>query len=541
MRNQPAKPDLHPEPHGIDIPETLGALTRECARRFGPRTLAVWFEDDARMTYQELDESADRLASSLLAIGVRKGTHVAVMLPNVPAFPVTWVALGRIGAVMVPVNTSYTSEEVHFVVNDSDAQFMIIDESLLPVFAGMESKPPLMADARVIVHGSEIAGHLHWQALAADGTAPFEAPSTIGRDDLLNIQYTSGTTGFPKGCMLSHDYWMVIGDYATGFRKDWSDVENVLIWAPFYYMDPMWQLIMAMRLGATAYIARRLSLRRFYGWLKEYRINYCVFPEPALNAREPSALDRELSLKYVSIAGWRAEARDEVRKRFQVVARELYGMTEIGGACVVPESADEMALKVTCGVAVPFRELKIVDQAGEEVAAGERGELLVAGRALFWGYYKRPVANAESFRGRWFRTGDIFYRDEGGFYYIVGRIKDMIKRSGENISAREVEAVLRAMEGIDEAAAVPVPDPHRREEVKVYLLLKEGVTPQQCPPEAVIEHCRKRLAPFKVPRYIAYVTEFPRTASRKVQKQKLIAETPDLTVGSWDREKGTWR
>jgi acyl-coenzyme A synthetase/AMP-(fatty) acid ligase len=166
---------------------------------------------------------------------------------------------------------------------------------------------------------------------------------------------------------------------------------------------------------------------------------------------------------------------------------------------------------------------------------------MVSGRSFRWGFYKRPAANAECFRGRWFRTGYIFYRDENGYHYIVGRIKDMIKRAGENISAHEVEKALCALDGIEEAAAVPVPDPLRREEVKVYLLLKEGVTPSDCPPEAIIEHCRKRLAPFKVPRYITYVTDFPRTASRKIRKQMLIAETSDLTAGAWDREKGEWR
>ena len=247
-----------------DIPETLGALVRECAQRSGEQILATWFEDNESITYRQLDESADRLASSLLALGIRKGTHVAVMLPNIRAFPVTWVAIGRIGAVMVPVNTAYTGEEVHFVLSDSDAQFLVIDATLLPVFTGMEKRPPLIADAQVIVHGAAVTGHQDWQALVDSGSAPFEAPSAVGRTDLLNIQYTSGTTGFPKGCMLPHDSWMIIGTYATRFREDPRDIKNVLIWAPFFYMDPMWQFLMTMRLGATAHIARRFSLSRLY-------------------------------------------------------------------------------------------------------------------------------------------------------------------------------------------------------------------------------------------------------------------------------------
>lgn len=524
------------EPDLTDLPETLGSFVRERAEALGDKVLGQWFEEGTSITYRQLDEMADRLASSLLAIGVRKGTHVAVMLPNVRAFPVTWVAIGRIGAVMVPVNTAYTSEELHFVLTDSDSQFLVIDESYLHTYVEMENKPPLLADDQLIVHGKAADAHRHWEDLIESGNAPFQAPSTVCRNDLLNIQYTSGTTGFPKGCMLTHDYWMIIGHYAANFRENRGDIKNTLIWAPFFYMDPMWHFLMTMKLGATAYVARRFSLSRFYDWLKEYEINYCTFQEPALKARDPSPADKELHLKYVSIYGWRAEARAEVQERFGVVAREGYGMTEIGGASVVPEHAHDKALMTTCGLPGPFRELKIVDDKGEPVPDGERGELWVAGRSILWGYYKRPVANAENFRGRWFRTGDIFYKDADGYYYIVGRIKDMIRRAGENISAHEVEKALCAMDAIEEAAVVPVPDEFRREEVKAYLLLKQGATPESCPPEAVIEHCRKRLAAFKIPRYIEYVTEFPRTASRKVQKQKLITAAEDLTAGAWDRE-----
>lgn len=540
MNIEAAVPAAVAEANAGDIPETLGELVRQCAERFGDRKLGYWFEDDASLSYRELDEMANRLAGSLLTIGIRKGTHVSVMLPNTWAFPITWVALARIGAVMIPVNTSYTSEELNFVLTDSDSQFFVVDETLLPAYSGIQTTPPLLSDERIIVHGGKMEQHRHWQTLVDEGSPSFVAPSAVCRNDLLNIQYTSGTTGFPKGCMLTHDWWMLMAYWAVNFRSDQSDIKNTLIWAPFYYMDPLWQFLMTMRLGATANVARRFSLSRFYDWLTEFRINYCIFPEPALKARPPSPADRELDLKYISIYGWREESRREVQERFGVVAREGYGMTEIGGATVVPEAADEMALKRTCGLPAPFRELKIVDENGNEVPDGERGELWVAGRSILWGYYKRPEANADNFRGKWFRTGDIFYRDEGGYYYIVGRIKDMIKRAGENISAHEVEKALCALDCIAEAAVLAVPDPLRREEVKAYLLLKEGLSPEDCPPEKVVEHCRTRLAPFKIPRYIAYVSEFPRTASRKIQKRKLIADIPDLTSGAWDREKGKW-
>ncbi len=523
-----------------EMPESLGAFVRERAETLGAATLGNWFEDGETLSYAELDERADRLASNLLALGVRKNTHVAVMLPNVAAFPVSWVALGRIGAVMIPVNVGYTSEELLFVLSDSDTQFVILGADYLDALERVEDKLPLIEGDRVIVHGAAPEGRSSWSELCENGTLPFEPPTPVTRTDLLNIQYTSGTTGFPKGCMLTHDYWMLIGHYASEFRSQSGEIRNTLIWAPFFYMDPQWQFLMTMKLGATMHVARRISLTNFYDWLERYEINYCIFPEPALKARDPSEADARLSLKYVSIYGWRRDSREEVERRFGVTAREGYGMTEIGGGTIVPAEATEKSRELTCGLPAPFRELRIVDETGRDLGDGEEGELWVAGRSILQAYYKRPEANRDSFRGKWFRTGDLFRRDADGYYYIVGRLKDMIKRAGENIAAREVEAALNAMPEIEESAVIAVPDPQRREEVKAYILPKGGENAPKPDPEAIIAHCKERLAAFKIPRYITFVTEFPRTPSRKIRKTLLDGDPDNPAAGAWDRQDGAW-
>ena len=526
-----------------DLPRTLGELLRKRATDQGDQILGNWFEDGVELSYRRLDESADRLASSLLGLGVRKGTHVAVMLPNVAAFPISWFALGRIGAVMVPVNTAYTADEIHFVLDDSDAQFLIIDASFLTTLAAMRERPPMVQDARVIVHGDAMpAGMLAWTGLVDQGALPFNAPSAVCENDLLNLQYTSGTTGFPKGCLLTHDYWLVLSRCAARVRGSGGDVHNVLIWAPFFYMDPQWQFLMTIWLGGTVHIARRMSLTRFHDWLRDYQIHMCIYPEPAFKQPSTEALDQALQLKYLSIYGWGEQARQEVEQRFGVVAREGYGMTEIGSGTIMPPAATHMAHTRKCGLVSPYRELRIVDENGNDVADGETGELWAAGRAILWGYYKRPEANAESFRGKWFRTGDLFTRDANGYYAIVGRIKDMIKRAGENIAAIEVEAALRALPEIEEAAVVPVPDPLRREEVKAYVKLREGLSSAEVPPQTVFAHCDGRLAAFKVPRYLSYMEgDFPRTPTRKIVKRLLIAGVEDLRVGAYDRVDEVWR
>lgn len=533
--------EMRREIEATELPESLGAFVRERAGAMGDAMLGNWFDCGETMTYAELDERADRLASSLLALGVRKNTHVAVMLPNVPAFPVSWVALGRIGAVMIPVNTGYTSEELLFVLSDSDSQFVILDAEFLPALERIEDRLPLIEGDRVIVHGKAPQGRSCWATLGRDGALPFVPPAPVTRNDLLNIQYTSGTTGFPKGCMLTHDYWMLIGHYASEFRRQGGEIRNTLIWAPFFYMDPQWQFLMTMKQGAVMHVARRISLTRFHDWLDRFRIDYCIFPEPALKARPPSDADGRLHLKYVSIYGWRRESRQEVQRRYNVVAREGYGMTEIGGGTIVPAEAVEKSLDLTCGLAAPFRELRIVDEQGNDVAEGEEGELWVAGRSILQGYYKRPEANRTAFRGRWFRTGDLFRRDAEGYHYIVGRLKDMIKRAGENIAAREVEAALNAMPEIEESAVIAVPDPQRKEEVKAYVLPKGGPDAAPPDPEAIVAHCKERLAAFKIPRYITFVTEFPRTPSRKIRKSLLPGDPENPGTGAWDRLDGSWR
>lgn len=524
----------------LALAESLGEFVREQAALLGEQPAAVWFEQNVTLTYRDLDTQASRLADSLCALGVRKGTHVAVMLHNSPAFPVTWIALGRLGAVMVPVNTSYTQDEVRFVLNDSDAQYLVIDGDLLEKTQSALDSVALLSAERIIARGG--SHPTQWSSLLENGRADFVAPSPVSRLDLLNLQYTSGTTGFPKGCMLTHEYWMIHAQNSARHRRpSEAGIKNVLIWAPFFYMDPMWQLLMTLRLGGTAWIADRMSLSRFMDWLIDYQIHYCIFPEPALAHYPASERDKQVALKYISIYGWTEVSRRVVQERFGVIAREGYGMTEIGTGALVPAWASAKALVRTCGLPAAFREFRVRDSEGNTVADGEIGELWVRGRGLFLGYYKRPEANAQSFEGDWFRTGDLFRRDEDGFYYLVGRIKEMIKRAGENISANEVEAVLRSMEGISEAAVIAVPDDLRREEVKAYLKLTDGLTQNDISPPMVLEHCRKHLAPFKVPRYLQYMSEdFPRTPSRKIAKKKLIADVDSLFVNTYDSQTDRW-
>lgn len=519
------------------LPPSIGDFVRERAQTLGDQTAAIWFEKGIEVSYAELDRRSDAVAAGLMAQGLRKGAHVAVMLPNVPEFLFTWFAIAKLGCVMVPVNVGYTGAELDYLLNQSDAQALVLDEAFLPALNAMQKRPEVLDDARVFVRGTPQPGQGALASLMAD--AAFAAPWPVTAADLASLQYTSGTTGFPKGCMLPQDYWMLLS-HSAALGAGELGVERTLLWAPFFYMDPQWQLLMSMKLGAVAYIAERLSLSRFFDWVREYQIHYTYFPEAVLKALPRSEADKSVALRYINAFGWSPEGIAEAEERFGLIARDSFGMTEIGAGMMMPHAATHKLQSRSCGLPAPFREVRIVDATGQPCPADTPGELQVRGRSILWGYYKNPAANAEAFVGEWFRTGDLFTQDSEGYLRIVGRIKDMIRRSGENISAREVEAVANAHPEVEESAALPVPDPLRKEEVKICLKLRDGVAQDAFDIDAFLAHCAQHLAAFKVPRYVGFVDSFPRTASHKISKPTLISASNDLRDGAYDRVKGQW-
>ncbi len=524
----------------MNLSLSIGSFVKERASALGDRPAANWFEAGITLSYRDLDTKSDHLAAALLARGVRKGAHVALMLPNAPEAVISWFAIAKLGAVMIPVNTAYTGTELDFLLNQSDAQAMIIDSAYVKALDAMTRRPEFLADERIFVRGGDAARLGSLDALLAE-RQEFTAPWVVSAGDLVSLQYTSGTTGFPKGCMLTHDYWMLLS-HTVGVAMADLGVERSLLWAPFFYMDPQWQLLMTMQLGGTAYIAQRMSLSRFFGWVRDHAINYTYFPEAALKTLPRDADEGLRSLKYINAFGWSPDSIREAEERIGVVARDSFGMTEIGAGMMMPVASGLQPDRISCGIDAPYRETRIVDENGRECAAGEPGELQVRGRSILWGYYKRPDANATSFDGDWFRTGDMFIRDPDGYLRIVGRLKDMVRRSGENIAALEVETALTEFHAIEEAAVVPVPDPLRKEEVKAYLKLKPEFGREDLVLDELFTHCAAHLAAFKIPRYVAIIEgDFPRTPSRKVAKRKLVEDQDDLRLGAYDRVDGLWR
>ena len=520
------------------LPANIGALLDEAAAAAPSHVAMNFFESGEVLTYAELRSRVNRLARGMAALGIGKGMHVGVMMPNVASMPITWLALARLGAVMVPMNIAYTPREVQYVIEDAEVTWLFIHEDCLATLDATTVHGGKFANDRTVVVGTPRPGQRTWSALLEGADDEFKAAVAAGHEDLMNIQYTSGTTGFPKGCMLTQCYWLTIGK--VNARRDGRVYERILAATPFFYMDPQWLLLMAFYHRGTLFVARRQSTSRFMEWVRTHRIQFTLFPE-LVTQQPPSSKDRDNEIVRVNVYGMRKDIQAATEERYDFIVREAYGMTEIGSGLFMPIEATDMVGSGSCGQPAPFREVRIVDDEGRDVPEGEMGELVVRGPGILKGYYRKPEATRDAFFGDWFRTGDIFRKDERGFYYIVGRKKDMIRRAGENISAREVEAVLKALPGVADAAAVPVPDPTRGQEVKIYVVLAPAATKDQVSPERIIAHCEANLARFKVPRYIAYRDSLPKTPSEKIAKGELVKGVADLRVGSFDRVEGRWQ
>lgn len=518
---------------------TIGQLVSTRARTHGSTTAIDVFERGERATYSEMDRLSNKYANALRAFGVRKCDRIGVMLPNCIEFPILWFAIAKLGAVIVPINMRYTPREIEYVLSDARAKFAVIDGSIWSVFSAVEPWPQELAMEGVILVGQSSDGTAAALDELLKGADESPVEEDIRPDDLLNVQYTSGTTGLPKGCMLTHDYWGVTSYQGTCW--DGQPYERYLSAQPFFYGDPQGHLLRSYRQGGTLYLAPQVSSTRFIGWIKQHRIEWCQFPELIGRQAEATDEDGAACLKQTLNWGWSPDLVRQFRNRFRVRTQDAYGMTEIGFGTLMTNEIDELADLGSVGIRAPFRALRLMKEDGSPTPVGDVGELWVRGRGIFKGYWNKPEANAALFEGEWFKTGDLLRRDELGFHWLVGRTKDTIRRSGENIAAREVEAVFREIPEIADVAAVPVGDVKRGEEIKIYVELRERITPENLAVERILEYARARLAAFKVPRYIAFTPALPRTSSsNKVLKRELMAVSNPL-AGAYDTEAKRWR
>lgn len=499
--------------------DTLPALVARAARRWPGRVAWVFAETGTELTFGDIDARSDKFASVLFERGVRGGDRVAVMLRNRPEFPLAWLAASKLGCAAVPVNVNYRSHDATHVLRHSEARLVVTSAEFTPLIERIRPDTALTDVLDVDAPGS---------------SAPVRLGSPCPQaETVANIQYTSGTTGAPKGCVLPHRYWTTLARNLVDCSPHLTSDDVILTAQPFHYMDPQWNVAVGLLSGARFVVLDRFHPLTFWAEIRRHGVTwfYCLGMMPsALLAMPASAEDRDHSVRAVSASAVPPERHAELEKRWGAPWFEAFGMTETGSDLrVLPEDHDA-ALGTGCiGRPLPGREAMAVDDAGEPVGRGEVGELVLRGTGMMHGYFRDRAATDQAFRGGWFHTGDLVRVDPSGLFYYRGRIKDMIRRSGENVSAAEVESVIEAHADVSASAVLAEPDELRGEEVHAVVVLADGVPADAA---SLRRFCAERLAYFKVPRYWTFVSALPVTASERVSKPAVRQQLQAMPAGS---------
>ena len=525
-----------------DVPllgETVGDdFDRTAARRPDGDAL-IEVATGRRWTYRQLQGDVDAVALGLLDAGVRTGDRVGIWAPNVAEWVLVQYATAKIGAILVNVNPAYRTHELEFVLDQAGVSVLVAAESFKTSdYAAMidEVRPRCPALRRVVLIGSP-----GWDAVVAAGRAGDRAElvrvqATLSADDPINILYTSGTTGFPKGATLSH-HNIVNNGYFVGSLCGYTEEDRVCIPVPFYHCFGM---VMG-NLGCTTHSATMVIPAPAFDPIATLRAvaqERCtsLYGVPTMFIAELGSDDFDSydlsSLRTGIMAG--SPCPVEVMK--QVVERMgmrevtiCYGMTETSPVSTQTRGDDTLDQRVsTVGRVHPFVEIKVIDPtSGRPVPRGEPGELCTRGYSVMLGYWDEPGKTAETIdRARWMHTGDLAVMDAEGYVNITGRLKDLVVRGGENISPREVEEFLYTHPDVRDVQVVGVPDLRYGEELCAWVIMHEGAT--QLTPEAVREFARGRLASFKIPRYVVVVDEFPMTVTGKVRKVEMRERSVEL-------------
>jgi crotonobetaine/carnitine-CoA ligase len=515
------------------LPPREQVITRELieghARR-QPDKVFVRFEDGSTWTYAELRERVVATAIGLQALGVKQGDFVLSWLPNGSRVITVWFALNYIGAVWVPINTAYRGSLLQHVVALSGARLMIADSRLLPRLAEL-GRTNLRQVVCVGAEHPEIpgAGVLPESVLDPVGGVLIDLERPLQPWDTEAVICTSGTTGPSKAVLSSYlQLWFV----AQAYPVDAGD--RILINIPLFHTSGAGSVYRMLMRGGSIAIVESFSTSTFWDVVRATEATFLTLigaMTPFLMQQRASPRDRDHTLRKVVMAPLHDEAA-AFTARFGVDVYTAFNMTE---ACCPIFSAANPAIRGTCGRARQGVELRIVDENDCEVPVGQVGELVMRTDmpwAMNSGYHDNPEATAKAWRNGWFHSGDAFRCDAEGNYYFVDRMKDAIRRRGENISSFEVEAEICAHPGVREAAVVAAASGFNEDEVLAVVAPAAGRT---IDPEALIGFLAGRLPHFMIPRYLRFVAELPRTSTHKVQKQTLRSD--GVTADTWDREK----
>lgn len=537
------------------IENTLGGVLDDLSKN-NPNGWAVRYTDrNYFRTWKELNDEADLIARGMMSLGVKKGDHVAIWATNTPEWILTLFAAAKIGAVLVTVNTNFKIFELEYLLRQSDTKLLVmiggfknndyvatVNELLpeLKTTSGEIESEHLPFLKRVVFAGKETPeGMLNFEDLKIlGGDFPVEIyeenKKTLNTHDVVNMQYTSGTTGFPKGVMLTH-YNILNNGKTIGDGMKFTKNDKLCITVPFFHCFGLVLAMMACITHGTTMVPveryspvpvmNAISVEKctavhgvptmFIAMLEHPQFNNFDFSSLRTGIMAGSPCPIEVMKKVI----------DKMNMREIVI---VFGQTEASPGCTMTTTSDSIDKRVnTVGRAFPGVECKIIDpDTGEELPINTPGEFCARGYNIMKGYYKMPEATAQAIdKDGWLHTGDLCTVDEDGYYKVVGRIKDMIIRGGENIYPKEIEECLYTCDKVSDVQVIGVPSEAYGEEVMACVILKEG---EEMTEEEVKEFVGARMAKHKVPRYVRFVDSFPTNAAGKIQKFKMREEAIEI-------------
>jgi long-chain acyl-CoA synthetase len=502
-------------------PSSLGDLLEQRAAA-APEKVFLFSEPDGRQfTYAEFDLAVNRVALMLASRGIGKGDAVSLLMPNSAEYIMGYFACWKLGALAGPVNSLLKEHETAFVMNNSEAKAILLHSEFRDRIESIRGQLPHLTS--VIEFDDEAEATREF----AESANVLSTVSPCRKEDDAIIIYTSGTTGKPKGCLLTH------GNIISNARQisEWlsfTDRDRLLTIMPLFHMNAVSVTTMsALYAGGSTVISPKFSAKRFWNVISDYGISsfgsVATMLSMLLNTYPegvPEGLKTEqLRFAMCGSAPVPAEVMKKFEETFNCPVVEGYGLSESTCRSTF-NPPDARRRPGSCGLPIG-NEMKVFDDNDCEVPDCELGEIVLRGENILKGYYKNPEATAVAFRNGWFHTGDIGYRDQQGYFFIVDRKSDMIIRGGENIYPREIDEVLYQHAAVAAAATIGIPDQLYGEEVAAFVVLKDGMKVSE---ENLISHCQKELADYKCPKSIRIVQEIPKGPTGKLLKRELAKE-----------------
>lgn len=528
---------------------TIGDLLDQMATRYPDRDAVLYTDRPFRKTYLEFRDLCNTIAKGFMAMGIKKGDHVAIWATNYPEWILTMFATAKIGAVLVTVNTNYKVFEAEYLLRQSDAGTLVLIEGfkdcnyiniineLCPEIKNSEpgrlDSHTLQRLKNVIFIGDEKKpGMFNWAdlyelAASVSDEELMSVQNSLDIHDVINMQYTSGTTGFPKGVMLTH-FNLVNNGMCIGDGMNFTHEDKLCIAVPFFHCFGCVLGIMACVTHGTTMVPIEYyqPLKVMQAIQNEECTAVHGVPTMFIAMLEHTEF-KEFKFKKLR-TGIMAGSPCPVKVMRQVVdlmgmseITIVYGQTEASPGCTMTKVDDSLELRVsTVGRAFPFVECRVINpETNEEVPFGVQGEFIARGYNVMKGYYKMPEATAQAIdTDSWLHTGDLATQDENGYFKITGRIKDMIIRGGENIYPKEIEEFLYTHPEVKDVQVIGVPSKEYGEEVMACIILKEG---SEITEDDIKAYVKSHMARHKTPRYVSFTKEFPMTASGKIQKYKM--------------------